>query len=194
MVPFHPGRHDQQPVGTDQRRQHPGTARQRRGHQGTADGTEPDPHPVVHAERRCELAGQPGRHPRPLARRRAGQLGEQRYREDVERERRRYRVAGRAEHRGLPDDPEHDRVPGPDGDPVHGQHAFRRHYLRRVVVPPGTGPGDHDQQIAPGGGRSHGGSDPGRVVRLDRQHLRLAAESFADRRGQSDWILGLNRD
>ena len=67
-------------------------------------------------------------------------------------------------------------MPGPDGNPMHGQHAFRRHDLRRVVVPPGTGPGDHDQQIAPGGGRSHGGSDPGRVVRLDRQHLRLAAD------------------
>ena len=66
-------------------------------------------------------------------------------------------------------------MPGPDRDPVHGQHAFRRHDLRRVVVPPGTGPGDHDQQIAPGSGRVHGGRDPGRVVRLDRQHPRLAA-------------------
>ena len=50
-VPFHPGGHDEQAVGADQRRQYAGTARQRRCYQGPADGTEPHSYPVVHAER-----------------------------------------------------------------------------------------------------------------------------------------------
>ena len=107
-----------------------------------ADDAEPHPHPVVHAERRGELAGQPGGGPRPLPRRRAGQPGEQRLGEDVEGERGRHRVAGGAEHRRPPDDAEHHRVPGPDRDPVHREGPGRGHDPRGVVVPPGARPGD----------------------------------------------------
>jgi hypothetical protein len=98
-----PGRDDQQPVGTHQRGQHPGPARQRGGDRDAAHQPEPDPHPVVQAERGGQLAGQPGAGPRALARRRAGQFGEQRLGEDVEGQRGRHGIAGGAEHRGAAD-------------------------------------------------------------------------------------------
>ena len=124
VVALEPGRHDQQAVGADERGQHAGAARQRRGHDLAADPPEPDPDPVVRAERGGQLAGQPGGGRRALARGGALERGQQRRGEDVEGQRGRDRVAGGAEHRGAAStDAEHDRVPGPHRDAVHGERA-----------------------------------------------------------------------
>ena len=58
VMALHVGRDDEQPVGADQRGQHAGAAGQRRRDQGPADAPEPDPHPVVDADRGRQLAGQ----------------------------------------------------------------------------------------------------------------------------------------
>ena len=59
VVTFDVGGDDEQPVGAHQRRQHAGAAGQRRGDERTADTPEPDPDPVVHPDRRGELAREP---------------------------------------------------------------------------------------------------------------------------------------
>ena len=154
----------------------PGAARQRGGDHRAADHAQPHPDPVVHAERGGELAGQPGRGPRPLARRRARQLGEQRLGEDVEGQRRGHRVAGRAEHRRAAD---HARArPGGPAGPRR-----RARPASRARPPPGrcSRPGPRwspatmisRSQSADRGGDRVG--DAVRVVRLDRQAVRLAA-------------------
>ena len=68
VVALEAGGDDQQAVGAHQRGQHAGAARERRGHERAADPAEPHPHPVVHAHRRGELAGQ--RAPGPAGARR----------------------------------------------------------------------------------------------------------------------------
>ena len=61
VVALHPGRHDQQAVGADQRGQHAGRARQRRGHDVAADPAQPDPDPVVRADAPTPACGPAGR-------------------------------------------------------------------------------------------------------------------------------------
>jgi hypothetical protein len=58
MVAFDTRRHDEQPVGAHERRQHSGAAWQRGGDDLAFDAPEPHPHPVVRADRGGELAGQ----------------------------------------------------------------------------------------------------------------------------------------
>ena len=58
VVALESGRDEQQAVRTDEGGQHAGAAGQRRRHEAVPDPAEPDPHPVVHAHRRRELAGE----------------------------------------------------------------------------------------------------------------------------------------
>ena len=173
--PSWPGRDDQQPVGADQRGQHARAARQRGGDHRAAHHAQPHPHPVVHAERGGELAGQPGRDPRAPAGGGALQLGQQRLGEDVEGQRGGHRVAGCAQHRRAADHPEHDRVARPDGDAVHRQGPELGDHPGRVVVAARARARHDDEQVTAGDGGADRGADPGRVVRLDRQAVRLTA-------------------
>ena len=97
VVALHPGRHDQEAVRADQRGQHAGRARQGCGHDVAADAAQPDPDPVVGADGRGQLAGQPGGGRRPLPRGRTLERGQHRRGEDVEGQRGRDRVAGGAQ-------------------------------------------------------------------------------------------------
>ena len=124
MVAFQPRRHDEQSVGAHQRCQHAGAARQRGGDDLVADATEPNPHPIVGADRRSKLAGQTCGRRRPLARSRPFERSQQRRGEDVEGQRRGHRVARRTEHRGgdrASDRSENDGMTGLDRDPVDCQ-------------------------------------------------------------------------
>ena len=175
VVALERGGHHEQAVGAHERGQHPGPARERRGHQLAADPPEPHAHPVVHAHRRGELARQPRAHARPLGRREPLQGGQQRQREDLERQRRRHREAGGPDHRRRVDRAEHDRVAGLDRDAVHGERAEPLDDRRRVVVAARARAGDDDHQVAARGRRPHGGRDAVGVVGLDRRYLRHAA-------------------
>ena len=119
------------------------------------DLAEPDPHPVVGSDRRRQLAGQAGLGRGPLSRGRALQGGQQRSGEDVEGQRGRDRVAGRAQNRRADravHRSEHHRVTGPDGHAVHRQGSGRFDHPGRVVVASGTGTGDQDDQVGVGRG------------------------------------------
>ena len=183
VVALERGRHDEQPVGAHERCQHARAARQRRRDQPAADASDPHPHPVVAAER----GRQPAREPRPRARARNGrgslQRGEQRQREQLERQGGRDGVAGRAEHRRAVDDAEHHRVSRLDGDAVHEQRARPLHDGRRVVVAPGARAGDDDHEVGRGRSLPHRGRDPVGVVGEDRRCLDLAA-GFLRLRGE----------
>ena len=143
VVALEPGGHDEQAVGAHERGEHAGAARQRRRHELAADAAEPHAHPVVHAHRRGELAREPRAGARALGRRRALEGGQQRRGEDVERQRGRDRVAGRAEHRRARR-PRRARPGGRAGPPRRGPRACpsRSTTARRVVVAPGARPGD----------------------------------------------------
>ena len=172
MVTLHPGRHHQEAVRADQRGQHAGRARQGCRHDVAADAAQPDPDPVVGADGRGQLAGQPGGGRRPFPRGRTLERGQHRRGEDVEGQRGRDRVAGSAQyrssgHRGgriAGDDAQHDRVPGTHGDAVHGQRAGGRDHARGVVVASGARPGDEDHQVGVDGGLPDRGGDQLGVV------------------------------
>ena len=140
---------------------------------------EPDPDPVVGADGRGQLAGQPGGGRRPLPRGRTLERGQHRRGEDVEGQRGRHRVAGGARATGWPvagDGAQHDRVPGPHGDAVHGQRAGGRDHARGVVVAPGARPGDEDHQVGVDGGLPDRGGDQLGVVGDDAGGPGLAAD------------------
>ena len=184
VVTLHPGRHHQEAVRADQRGQHAGRARQGCRHDVAADAAQPDPDPVVGADGRGQLAGQPGGGRRPLPRGRTLERGQHRRGEDVEGQRGRDRVAGGAQyrssgHRGgriAGDDAQHDRVPGTHGDAVHGQRAGGRDHARGVVVASGARPGDEDHQVGVDGGRPDRGGDQLGVVDDDGGRPGLAAD------------------
>ena len=130
VVTFEAGGHDEQAVRAHERREHAGAARQRRRDELAADASEPDAHPVVHAHRRGELAGEPRPGLRALGRSRALERREQRRGEDVEGQRGRDRVAGGAEDRRGVDGAEHDRM-ARAGRPRRGRQARRAARRRR---------------------------------------------------------------
>ena len=121
VVSFGAGRDHEQTVGTDERGQHAGSPGQWGGDDLALDPTESDPDPVVHTENGRQLAGEPGGGQRSLPWGGAFELGQQGGGEDVEGEGGGDREAGRAEDRRGPDGSQHDGVPGPDGDAVHGE-------------------------------------------------------------------------
>ena len=99
VVAFGCGGHDEQPVGAHERGEDAGAAGQRRRHEPAADAAEADADPVVGTERGGQPACEPCLRAGPLDGRRALERGEQRDREDVERQRGGDRVARCAEHR-----------------------------------------------------------------------------------------------
>ena len=112
-----------QAVGAHERGQDTGAAGERRRHEPTADAAEADADPVVGTERGGQPACEPCLRAGALDRRRSLERGEQRDREDVERQRGGDRIAGCAEHRGPPDGAEHHGMAGLDRDAVHEQRA-----------------------------------------------------------------------
>jgi hypothetical protein len=183
---LHAGRHDQEAVCADQRSQDAGRARQGCRHDIAADAAEPDPDPVVGSDGRGELASQPGGGRRPLPRSSSFERGQHRRGEDIEGQRRRYRVAGGAEDGGgrlAGHRAQHDRVPGAHGHAVHGERARGRDHPRGVVVTPGARPGDEDHQVGIDGGLPDRGGDQLGVVGDDAGGPGLAAD-LSGLRGQ----------
>ena len=174
--------------------EHPGATGQRRGDHGAADHAQAHPHPVVHAERGGQLAGQPGPGPRAAARRRALQFGQQRLGEDVEGQRGGHRVARRAQHRCAVHHAEHHRVTRPHRDAVDRQRAELGHDLGGVVVPASARPGDDDKQIAGGDGRARPPwpARPGRPARSAARAPRSRPRG-PGRSASASWCRGSRR-
>ena len=187
VVAFHPGGHHEQAVGADQRGEHAGAARQRGRDHRPAHLAQPHPHPVVHAERGGQLAGQPRPGPRPAAGHGSLQLSQQGRGEDVEGQRGRYRVAGCPENRRAFDDAQDHRMARPDRDAVHGQGAELGHDPGGVVVAARARARHDDQQVAGGHGGAHGAGEGSGIVGLDRQAARRAA-GLADLGGQHERV------
>ena len=138
VVALQLGGNDEQPVGADERGEHAGAAGERRGDEPAADPAEPDPHPVVHAHRRSELAREPGGAtgasgggaPSSRASSGAAKMSKVSAAETG--------IAGSTEDRGgrrpVRGPPEHHRVPWAHRDAVHRERSHLGDDRRRVVV------------------------------------------------------------